>query len=77
MKKLINFFKKLFGCKQEAPKCKCETECKCEPSPVSNTLIEVKQPKEVVEEVKVEETKVEAPKKKRAPRKKKVTTEKK
>ena len=77
MKKMINFLRKLFGynpeCKCESvhnSECTCEPECKCEPSPV---LTEVEQPTEVVKE----EVKEAPAKKKRAPRRKKVTAEKK
>ena len=80
MKKLINFFKKLFGYNLVCPKCKAEP-CKCEPEIPSEHIRVVEEPV-----VKEEATQVEFPvehpistseevviktKKKRAPRKKK------
>ena len=85
MKKLIDFFKKLFGCRQVCPKCKNEP-CKCElevpaehirvveeipaQKPVSQIEFMTEYPKTEAEAA----TKPAAPKKKRAPRKKKSET---
>lgn len=41
MKRLINFFKKLFGCKQVCPKCK-SNPCKCELEVPAEHKLEVK-----------------------------------
>lgn len=42
MKKLINFFKKLFGCKQSCPKCK-SNPCKCETEVPAEHKVELKE----------------------------------
>lgn len=42
MKKLIEFFKKLFGCKQSCPKCK-SNPCKCETEVRAEHKVELKE----------------------------------
>jgi hypothetical protein len=82
MKKLIDFFKKLFGYKQVCPKCKNEPyKCELEVPVEHIRVVEDTPVKEEGYQVEfqaenpiVQESAVVKPKKKRAPRKKKSET---
>lgn len=86
MKKLINFFKKLFRCDASCLKCKNET-CKCEPEIPAEHIRVVEEPVvkeegyqvefQAAEPVATQDADVKPIKKKRTPRKKKSETSKK